>query len=275
MKRSILIAFIFFLATVANAQLRTPAPSPLQTIKQDFGIGNIELSYSRPSAKGRTILGNIEPYGVVWRTGANNATTLTFSDDVTIGGKEVKAGKYGLLSIPGKEEWIFIITKDLNVTSSAAYKQENDVIRVNVKPVAVSNHVETLTMQFGNITGSTVDLQLMWEKTMVSLPISTNTDAKVMSQIENQIIKDNRPFYNAAQYYYDNGKDLKLASEWVNKAVENQPKAFWIHLLKARIAAKMGDKTTAKASAEKTIELAKEAKNDNYVRMATELIASL
>ena len=275
MRNTFLLAVVCFFCMSASAQLRTPAPSPLQTIKQDFGIGNIELSYSRPSAKGRTILGDIEPFGTVWRTGANNATTLTFSDDVKIGGKDIKAGKYGLLSIPGKDEWVFIITKDMNVTSAAAYKQENDVVRVNVKPSAMANHVETLTMQFGNLTNSSVDLQLMWEKTMVSLPITTNTDAKVMAQIENTLIKDNRPYFAAASYYYDNGKDLNLARQWVDKAVESNPKAFWMHLLKARIAVKQGDKATAKASAEKTKELATEAKNDNYVRMANELLASL
>jgi hypothetical protein len=275
MRNTILLTILCFFGLSASAQLRTPAPSPLQTIKQDFGVGNIELSYSRPGAKGRTILGNIEPFGTVWRTGANNATTLTFSDDVKIGDKEIKAGKYGLLSIPGITEWIFIITKDLNVTSASAYKQENDVVRVNVKPVAMGNHVETLTMQFGNITNNSVDLQLMWEKTMVSLPITTNTDAKVMTQIENTLIKDNRPYYAAASYYYDNGKDINLARQWVDKAVENNPKAYWMHLLKARIAVKQGDKAAAKASAQKTKELATEEKNENYVRMANELLASL
>lgn len=275
MRNTILLAIVCFFCLGASAQLRTPAPSPLQTIKQDFGVGNIELSYSRPGAKGRTILGDVEPFGIVWRTGANNATTLTFSDDVKIGGVDVKAGKYGLVSIPGKDEWVFIITKDLNVTSASAYKQENDVVRVNVKPVTNANHVETLTMQFGNITNSSVDLQLMWEKTMVSLPITTNTDAKVMAQIENTLIKDNRPYFAAATYYYENGKDINLARQWVDKAVENNPKAFWMHLLKARIAVKQGDKATAKASAEKTRALAAEQKADNYVRMANELLASL
>ncbi len=275
MRNTFLLVLLNFFLFSASAQLKTPAPSPLQTIKQDFGIGNIELSYSRPSAKGRTILGDIEPFGTVWRTGANNATTLTFSDDVKIGDKDIKAGKYGLVSIPGKNEWVFIITKDLNVTSAAAYKQENDIVRVNVKPSTLPNHVETLTMQFGNLTNSSVDLQLMWEKTMVSLPITTNTDAKVMAQIENTLIKDNRPYFAAASYYYDNGKDMNLARQWVDKAVENSPKAFWMHLLRARIAVKQGDKSAAKASAEKTKELAAEAKNDNYVRMANEILASL
>ena len=275
MRNAFFLAVAICCAVSSSAQLRTPAPSPLQTIKQDFGIGNIELSYSRPSAKDRKIFGTVVPFDKVWRTGANNATTLTFSEDVTIGGKDVKAGKYGLLSIPGKQEWTLILTKDLNVTSPAAYKQENDVARVTVKTKNLGDHVETFTMQFSNITNNSADLQIMWEKTMVALPITTNTDAKVMTQIENTLIKDNRPYFAAASYYYDNGKDLTLARQWVDKAIENNQKAFWMHLLKARIAAKQGDKATAKASAEKTKELATEAKNDDYVRMANELLASL
>jgi hypothetical protein len=275
MRKTILFAAALLFTIGVYAQLRTPAPSPTQTIKQDFGIGNVELSYSRPGVKGRNIFGTVVPYDKVWRTGANSATTLTFSDDVTIGGKDIKAGKYGLLSIPGKNEWTLIITKDLNVTSPGAYKEENDVVRVKVKPSMMANNVETLTMQFGNLTNSSVDLQIMWEKTMVSLPITTNTDAKVMAQIENTLVKDNRPYYAAATYYYDNGKDLDLAMQWVNKALETNQKAPWMYLLKGRIALKQGDKATAKAMAEKTVEVAKEIKNDDYVRMGNELLASL
>jgi hypothetical protein len=275
MRKTLLFLPVLFFIMNAGAQLRTPAPSPLQTIKQDFGIGNIEVSYSRPGAKGRNIFGNVVPYDKVWRTGANNATTLTFSDNVTIGGKDIKAGKYGLLSIPGKNEWTLIITKDVNVTSPADYKEENDVVRVKVQPTMLASNVETFTMQFGNITNSSIDLQLMWEKTMVSLPITTNTDTKVMTQIENQIIKDNRPFYAAALYYYDNGKDLSLARQWVEKAIDNNAKAYWAHLLKARIALKLGDKETAKTSAQKAKEVATAEKNDDYVRMAGELLAGL
>lgn len=270
-----MLAIALFCSLGSFAQLRTPAPSPLQTIKQDFGIGNIELSYSRPSAKDRKVFGDLVPFDKVWRTGANNATTLTFTEEVMIGGQTLKPGKYGLLTIPGKDQWTLIITKDVNVTSPAAYKQENDIVRVNAKVDKMDDEVETFTMQFANITGSSVDLQLMWDKTLVTLPITANTDAKVMSQIENTLIKDNRPYFAAASYYYDNGKDLNLAKQWVEKAIQNSPKAFWMHLLKARIAVKQGDKATAKASAEKTRELATEAKNDDYVKMANDLLASL
>lgn len=274
-KHLLLVCSIILMSAAYSQQIKTPAPSPTQTIKQDFGIGSIELSYSRPGAKGRKIVGEIVPFGKVWRTGANSATIITFSDDVKIGDSTIKAGKYGLLSIPGEKEWTLIITKDLNVNSPSLYKKENDAVRYTAKVNNLNDKVETFTMQFGDITKDSIKLDLMWEKTMVSLPITTNTDVKVMSQIENAFFKDNRPYYSAASYYYDNNKDMKQAMEWVNKAIESNAKAYWQHLLKARIALKLNDKATAKASAEKTRQLATEAKNEDYIRMANELLSSL
>src|SRR5688572_20256425 len=136
MRMICLIACMFALAFTTEAQLKTPAPSSTQTIKLDFGLGSIELSYSRPGMKGRKIFGDLVPFGKVWRTGANQATTLTFADEVTIGGTKIPAGKYGLLTIPDKGSWTIILTKQLDVTSPAAYKQESDVVRVQAKPVA-------------------------------------------------------------------------------------------------------------------------------------------
>lgn len=256
-------------------QLRTPAPSPSQTIKQDFGLSSIELSYSRPGVKSRKIFGDVRPYGVLWRTGANGATTLTFGDDVTIGGAVVKAGKYGLLSIPEKDNWVLIITKQLDVTSPDAYKQDQDVVRINAKPVAMKEPVETFTMQFANVKPNSCDLQLMWESTAVTLPISTDIDSKVMDQIKSVMKTDNRPYYNAAVYYTDNGKDLNQALAWFDKAIEQTPNAYWVWHQKANCLAKMGKKEEAKTTAMKSIEFAKEAKNNDYVVLNEKLIASL
>lgn len=260
----------------ADAQnLRTPQPSTTQNIKQDFGLGTIELSYSRPNAKGRKVMGDLVPFDKVWRTGANQATVITFSDDVTIGGTAVKAGKYGILSIPGAREWTVILTKDLNVTSPAAYKEENDVVRVKSPALNMPGKVETFTMQFANISNNACELHMMWENTAVALPISTDVDGKVMKQIDDVMNKDNRPYFAAASYYFDNGKDLNQARMWVDKAIEANPNAFWMTLLKARIHTKQGDKAGARAMCDKTIELATAAKNDDYIKMATELKASL
>jgi Protein of unknown function (DUF2911) len=276
MKKMLCFLNAVLLLSLANAQtLTTPQPSPTQTIKQNFSLGSIELSYSRPAKKGRKIMGDLVPYGKVWRTGANNATTLTFSDDVTIGGTEVKAGKYGLLTIPDADKWTIIITKDVNVSSPAAYKPENDVVRVKADVVKTPFAVENFTINFADITGSSCNVEMMWENTYVNFAVTAGTDAKVMKQIDNIMNKDNKPYYNAASYYYDNGKDLNQALNWVNKAIETNKEAYWMTMLKARIHLKLGDKVAAKAAATTTIELATKGKNDDYVKMANELIAGL
>lgn len=275
MKKVLVAVTALMSCMLAEAQIKTPQPSTTQNLKQDFGLGNIELSYSRPNAKGRKIMGDLVPFGKVWRTGANQATTLTFSDVVTIGGKELQPGKYGLLSIPGAKEWTWIITKDLNVTSPAAYKPENDVVRVSATPQKAAQKTETFTLQFVNITNTACELHLLWENTVVSLPIATEVDSKVMQQIAGAMDKENAPFFAAASYYFENGKDLNQAKEWIDKAIAANPNAFWMTLLKARIHAKMGDKAGATAMCDKTVELATAAKNDDYIKMANDLKKSL
>jgi hypothetical protein len=271
--------FVLLAACAASsfsyAQLKTPAPSPTQTIKQDFALSNIELSYSRPGKKGRNIFGDLVPYGNVWRTGANQATTITFGDEVTIGGVKVPAGKYGLLSIPEKDKWTLIITKQLDVTSPSAYKKENDVVRVEARTTTTNTVTENFTMQFANIRSSGVDLQIMWDNTSVSLPIAADVDTKVMAQIEDAMKGDKPPYFAAASYYFDNGKDLKKAAEWAQKAVDANPKAFYMVHLLAKIQAKSGNKAAAIATAKKSIELSKEAKNDDYVKLNEKLLADL
>jgi hypothetical protein len=276
MKKLFTMALGAALFCQTNAQqLATPQPSPTQVVKQNFSTGNIELNYSRPSKKGRVVFGDLVPFEKVWRTGANTATTLTFSDDVTIGGKEIKAGKYGLLSIPGEKKWTLIITKDVNVTSPAAYKAENDVARVEADVMKLPFAVETFTITFADLTGNSTNLHIFWDNTLVMLPISTNTEARVMKQIDDVMNKDNKPYFAAAQYYFDNGKDLGQALTWVNKALETNKEAFWMYLLKARIHAKQNDKAGAKAAANTVVTLATKAKNDDYVKMANDLLKTL
>jgi tetratricopeptide (TPR) repeat protein len=259
-----------------NAQaLKTPAPSPLQTIKQDVGLGSIELSYSRPSLKSRKMFGDIEKWGLVWRTGANQATTLTFSDEVTIGGKKISPGKYGLLSIPDQNEWTFIITKQTDVTGASAYKQDQDVVRVKAKTEKAKEKVETLTMQFGNLKNNGCDLLLAWEDVAVKLPITTDVDAKVMAQIEENMKSDKPAYFQAAMYYFENNKDMDKALTWINKAAELQPEAFWVIHQQANMLAKANKKKEATAAATKSLALAKAAKNDNYIVLNEKLLTKL
>ena len=275
--RKFILGFIVFAITfsVRSQSIKMPPPSPPQTIKQDFGISSIELSYSRPGIKGRKVFGDLVPYGKVWRTGAINATTIDFGDDVTIGGTKVAAGKYGLLTIPDKDNWKVIITKQLEVTNPADYKQESDVVRVDVKPMTMKDKMETFTMQFANVKSSTCELQIMWENTAVVVPISSDVETVVMKQIDDAMNKDNRPYFQSALYYLNNGKDLNQAVAWFDKAIAQQPDGYWIYHQKANALAKLGKKDEAKATAQKSIELAKEAKNDDYVRLNEKLLEQL
>lgn len=276
MLKFLLCASLLAAVTLTQAQpLRTPAPSPPQTIKQDFGIGSIELSYSRPGMKGRKVFGDLVPFGKVWRTGANNATTLTFSDSVTIGGTTLAPGTYGLVSIPDQAQWTLIITKQLDVVNAAAYKQEADLVRVTAKPMTLKEPVETLTMQFANVKPTRADLQLMWETTAVSLPISTNIENRVMRQISALMANDNRPYFQAAMFYLENGKDLNQAVAWFDKAIAQNPDAYYIYHQKANALAKLGKRDEAKQTALKSIELAKAQQNNDYVTLNEKLIASL
>jgi len=276
MRKILFIASVICTFYFTNAQsLKTPAPSPTQNVKQDFGVSSIDLSYSRPGVKGRKIFGDLVPFGKVWRTGANGATTITFGDDVTFGETKVPAGKYGLLTIPGGNEWTIILTKQLDVTSPAAYKQDQDVVRVSAKPYQLPFSIETFTIQFGNITGNSCRLEIMWDSTYVNLPITTDVESKVMAQIKDVMSKDNRPYFNAAMYYMENGKDLNQALSWFDKAIEQQPNAFYIHYDRASCLAKLGRKEEAITAAKKSLELSKEAKSDDYVRLNEKLLEQL
>jgi hypothetical protein len=262
-------------ALFADAQsIKTPQPSPGQTLRQDFGISSIELNYSRPGMKGRKIFGDLVPYGKVWRTGANSATRIKFSDDVTIGGQTLKAGEYAIYTVPNEKEWEIIINKG-SANWGTDYKQEDDILRVKASSVKLDWPVETFTMQFSNVKSNSTDLQIMWDKTLVSVPITTDVDQKVIAQIDNAMNKDNRPYFAAAMYYMETGRDLKQALAWLDKAIEQNPTAFWIYHQKANALAKLGKKAEAKTTAQKSMELAKTANNDDYVKLNEKLIASL
>lgn len=276
MIRKLFVAAIVCAAfSMADAQsLKTPAASPTQTVQQDFGVSSMQLIYSRPGIKGRKIFGDLVPFGKVWRTGANSATRIKFNDDVVFGGQPLKAGEYALYTIPGENEWDVIINKG-SANWGTEYKQEDDILRVKAKPVKLNDAVESFTMQFDNVKPSTADLKIMWEKTAVAVPITTDIDSKIMAQINNLMNKDNRPYFSAAMYYLDNGKDLNQAIAWFDKAVEQTPNAYWVHHQRANALAKLGKKEEAKQAATKSMELAKAQKNDDYVKLNEKLLASL
>lgn len=280
MKKLILVACAALIFSGAFAQqqtLRTPPASPTQTLKQDFALSSIELSYSRPGVKGRKVFGDLVPFGKVWRTGANAATTIAFGEEVVIGGKKVPAGKYGLVTIPEKDSWTIIISSQLNLNNPNNYKQENDIVRVTAKPMEMKDKMETFTMQFADITPNNCALHIMWENTAVALPISVEVDGKVMKSIDEMMNKDTKPYFTAAVYYLQNGKDLDQALAWFDKAIEleTNPTPYWMHHQRANCLAKMGRKKEARDAAEKSKAMAVTAKNDDYVKLNNSLLATL
>lgn len=272
-KAMLLLALTAALNTDLQAQgLKMPQASTSQTLTQNFGLGKITLNYSRPNVKGRKIFGGLEPYGTVWRTGANSATIISFTEPVKIDGKELPAGDYGLFTIPGKDEWTVIFNKGAKQWGAYEYKEAEDVLRVKVKPVKLKEKVETFTMQFANVLATTAQLQLMWENTGLSVDLTTEVDATVMASIDEAMKGEKKPYFAAAQYYYSNGKDLNKALEWVNAAEAADGKAPWIKLWKGRIQLKMGDKAGAAKTAAAGLQAATEMKNQEYVRLHTELL---
>lgn len=268
------LAIAVMTTTSVNAQLKTPAPSPLQTLKQAFALSDITIEYSRPSAKGRVVYGDVVPFGKVWRTGANSSTKITFGEDVKVEGMDLKAGTYALYSVPNKDSWDLMFYKDLTLGGDVAnYKKENEVLKITVKPSALTEKVETFAINVAEITANTAAIELVWEKTRVAFKVTAEIDSKIMKTIENTIIKDNRPYFAAASYYYENDKDLKLAGEWVDKAIANNPKAYWVVLLKAKIQYKSKDLKGAAVTAEQAKTLAAADQDDAYVKQAEKIIA--
>jgi hypothetical protein len=272
--KKILILSLLALSFGSFAQgLKVPAPSPLQTVKQEFALSSIEVAYSRPAAKGRKIFGDLVPFGAMWRTGANSQTLITFGEDVKVGGVAVKAGKYSLVSIPNKDIWEIILCKP--ETSAFNYKADAEVARFKAKVAQMPMPIENFMIVFGAQTANSVAVSIIWEKTEVEFTVEADIDTKIMSEIDKSMNVDSKPYFAAASYYFDNGKDLGKALEWVNKAVDQNPKAFWMMHLKAKVLAKQGDKAAAITTAKKSIELAQEAKNADYVALNEKLISSL
>lgn len=255
----------------ASSQVKMPAPSPTQTIKQDFGIGTVEVVYSRPAAKGRKIYGDLVPFNKLWRTGANAATSLKFSDPVQVGNKSIDSGSYVLYTIPGVDTWEVIINKGLKNWGTDGYKESEDVARFRVEPIKVKSKVESFTMQFANVKPESCDLQIFWEKTMITIPITVNIKEKLRTQIDAAMLTDKKPYWQAAQFYYEYDVNLAKALDNATKAADANPTAYWIFIYKAKIQRDMGDNAGALASSNKSLELARAAKNDDYIKMNLDL----
>jgi hypothetical protein len=260
------------------AQVTMPAPSPTQTLTQAFGMGKIEITYSRPVLKGREVFkekSEIVPLDKMWRTGANAATKIRFTDNVNIGGKNIDSGTYVIYTIPHKGDWDIIINKGLTNWGIDGYKESEDVARFTAKSEKLKETVESFTIQLDEVKPESCELLLKWGNTQVEIPITTNIKDRLRSQVESALMGEKKPYWQAANFYFEWDNDMNKALSNVNKAIDENPKAFWMYLLKAKAEKALGDKTAAKTSANKVVELATTAKNDDYVKMAKDLLKTL
>ena len=271
MKQSIfVICFLLGFNLCHGQRLKTPTLSPFSKISQQVGLTEVALQYSRPSAKGRVVFGELVPYNKVWRTGANAATRITFKEIAKIGGKTIQPGEYAIYTIPRENRWTIIIHANTSLRSIAggAYKPSNDVFRFEIAPEK-NTYVETFTCQFSEVKTNALKLDITWENTLISIPIEVEVDKKIESQM--QVFMKNpekiphRTYFEAAQYYSNNGKDLKDALNFIDSALNKSSENFRYGLLKAKILAKMNNYKEALAVVEIANSWAKNKNNANYI----------
>ena len=278
---------ITMLATMyagANAQITTPAASPAGSMFSKVGLTDITIDYFRPKVKGRKIFGEgddyLLPFGQLWRSGANSGTIINISTDIKVEGQDLPAGEYMLLTIPGKDSWTVIFYKDKSIGGTMSdHKDEDNQLKVTVKPTKLTEAVETLTFNISDISedNTTASIELAWENTSVKVGITVSFDEDVMEQIKKNTVVNDRNFVIAADYYLTNGKDLEQALKWMNMYLDNHPKEFWNIHTKAQILAKMGKKKKAKATANQSLELAKASERGDfgYIKRNEDLLKTI
>lgn len=271
MKKLVLFAFALTLMFSVNAQVETPQPSPFTKIEQKVGLTDVTLEYSRPSMKGRTIFGNLVPYGKMWRAGANKNTTITFSDDVKIGDSELKAGSYAIFISPNKESWDVVFYADTNNWGTPREWDGSKVAaKVSAKIYKMPMKIETWTIGFDDLTNNSASIGFIWENTYAAVTFKVPTATKVSASIDKVMAGPSAgDYYSAAVYNLSEKKDLKMAMKWIDTAVEmtkDQPR-FWYLRQQSLIHAANGDKKGAIAAAKKSLKGATEAGNDDYIKM--------
>ena len=268
------------LSTLAQAQTRLSIPplSPTTHIHQRFSTSYIDLTYSRPSLRGRVAFGGVVPNGTVWRTGANTITKVRFGEEVKINGQAVPAGAYALLAIPDAKEWTFILNRDTAQWGTYEYKQALDVLRVKAKPTRLAAPVETMSLTVENLKPASADLVISWDRTQVALPLTADPDRVVMAQIAQAMQGEKKPYVTAAQYYYNTGKDLTPAIGWLDEYIKANPAEYYGYYWKAKLLQKQGKNPEAIAAANKSLELVKDDKNEvskaEYMRLNQEVLAA-
>lgn len=282
-KKDILVTLLIVLCTAPGwSQIQLPLPSPPASVYTQVGLTDVKIDYFRPRVKGRQIFGEgnsfLVPYDKMWRTGANSGSKVSFSDDVKIMGKDVKAGEYLIFTIPGKDEWQVMLYSDTGLGgNTSGYDNSKEAARISLKPSTTGEKVEMLTFQIEDLSAdnTSANIAMSWENTQIDIPVSVSFDERVMNAIERNTRVNPRNLLSAANYYYETGRDLDQALEWVNAYLQENPNQYWNVHLKAKILAKKGDRKAAIEAAQRSRELAMSANNNDYVKMNDKIIADM
>lgn len=267
-----IVSLCFYKANAQEMPFKIPAASLGQRIEQDFGLGTISIKYYRPNTKGRKIFNGMEPYGAVWRTGANNATVVTLTDTIQAEGHTMLPGKYALFCIPNADEWTIIFSKNVNQWGAYSYDEKDDVLRFKVKPTTLPAKVETLTIQFAEVHQTDCILQIQWENTGINIKLTADVDNRIMANIEEAMKGEKKPYYMAAIWCYNHNRNIPQALAWMKEADKQQPNAFNIKYWVARLELKNGNKQAAIAAANEGLKLATAEKDQEYIRMNKEVL---
>jgi hypothetical protein len=278
MKKIFLLLAIAIANFAVEAQVKTPQPSPKSVLNQVVGLTDVTVEYSRPSAKGRVVFGDLVPFGKLWRTGANANSIVSFSEDVVINGTTVKKGKYAIFTLPKADMWeIILYTTTDNWGLPENYDVNKVAVSLNVDPVVLNNNVETFTIGINNLTNDSATLDISWEKTMVSMKFEVPTQKAAMASIAKVLAGPTAgDYFSSAQYYYQSNGDLNKALEYVNKAVSmvkpGDDAPYWHLRLKSLIQGKLGDKKGAIETAKLSLAGAEKDGNGDYVKMNNDSI---
>ncbi|HTO35314.1 MAG TPA: DUF2911 domain-containing protein [Flavobacterium sp.] len=276
--KKIFLASMFLTIATMSAQVNTPAPSPRALVNQTVGLTEVEIEYNRPSAKGRTIFGDLVPFGKLWRTGANKNSTISFNEDVVVEGKDLPKGKYAIFITPRADNWEVVFYTDTENWGLPQQWEESKVAaKVNVKPEMLNRHIETFTIAVSDLHNDYAKIEFSWEKTIAAVKFEVPTQKKAMQNIEKVLSGPTAgDYYSSAQYFYSSNGDMKKALEYVNKACEmtkDKGTPFWYTRLKSLIQFKDGDKNGAIATARISLADAEKAGNTDYIKMNKDSIS--
>ena len=282
--KKLLTILLLAVCLVTEAQIQTPSPSPAASVSSVIGVTDVKIDYSRPRVKGRKVFGEkdvMHPYGQIWRTGANNGTKITFSTDVTVEGVTVPKGEYLIFTWPGATEWTVSLYKDISIGGATdSYDKSKEAANFKVKAEKPAELVETFTVSIDDIAADNKSgvVSLAFENAKIKFTVSADYDAAVMKSIDEKTKVSPGNYVTAATYYFNNGKDLKKALEWMTIGIETGNKeAFWNIHTKAKIQKALGDNQGALATAQQSLDLAKKnAQGDfGYTKLNEDLIKEI